>query len=115
MGQSSKNLLGMLTDVEALLEDLVAGTSSMPYDFVMATEKALDKQRRDKSRAERKREEQHKHEERLQRAIMRARMPVTRRPYKKVMHRSRPPDRRRKLKKETIDNMEKSVEERFFT
>ena len=62
----------------------------MPSDYVVAMEKAKEKERRERVRLERKAETQKQYEERMRKSMARSMQPPKKRLGRQVMWRSRP-------------------------
>lgn len=96
---ANPDTLSMLTDLEALLEDLLSEIASMSPSYVMQKEKEKEKQRRDKLRQERLAQQQLIYEQRLKKSMERSQAPAKKKLGKQVMFRSAPLKKRVREKK----------------
>ena len=98
--------LQMLTNIETKLEEYLAVISGMPGDFVEASEKAKEKERRQRAREEKIEQQKREQERRTLRALERAQAPVHKKTGKPVMFRSAPI-----RKKKVTEAVQKDTEE----
>ena len=98
--------LQMLTNIETKLEEYLTVISGMPGDFVEASEKAKEKERRQRAREEKIEQQKREQERRTLRALERAQAPVHKKTGKPVMFRSAPI-----RKKKVTEAVKKDTEE----
>ena len=103
---ASMSTLQMLTNIETKLEEYLAVISGMPGDFVEASEKAKEKERRQRAREEKIEQQKREQERRTLRALERAQAPVHKKTGKPVMFRSAPI-----RKKKVTEAVQKDTEE----
>ena len=103
---ASMSTLQMLTNIESKLEEYLTVISGMPSDFVEASEKAKEKERRQRAREEKIEQQKREQERRTLRALERAQAPVHKKTGKPVMFRSAPI-----RKKKVTEAVQKDTEE----
>ena len=103
---ASMSTLQMLTNIERKLEEYLTVISGMPGDFVEASEKAKEKERRQRAREEKIEQQKREQERRTLRALERAQAPVHKKTGKPVMFRSAPI-----RKKKVTEAVQKDTEE----
>ena len=96
---ANPDTLSMLTELEALLEDLLSEIASMSPTYVMGKEKEKEKDRRDKLRQDRMAQQQLIYEQRLKKSMERSQAPAKKKLGKQVMFRSPPLKKRVREKK----------------
>jgi hypothetical protein len=107
--------LFMLSELEAKLEDLLSAMATMPQDYVVKSEKAKDRQRRDRKRAELQAEQERIQEERNRKSNERSMMAPNKRLGRQVMFRSKPLTNRKSRSEQKEDMKEADEDEaRFF-
>jgi hypothetical protein len=97
--ESNPLTLTMLTDLEALLEELLTTIEQMPEEYVEKAEKAKERERRDRVRGERVLAQQEAQAKKMEISMRRSRQPPKRKTGKPVMMRSKPLFRRKKVEK----------------
>eukprot|EP00191_Tetraselmis_sp_GSL018_P005466 CAMPEP_0177599912 /NCGR_PEP_ID=MMETSP0419_2-20121207/13290_1 /TAXON_ID=582737 /ORGANISM="Tetraselmis sp., Strain GSL018" /LENGTH=595 /DNA_ID=CAMNT_0019092765 /DNA_START=281 /DNA_END=2069 /DNA_ORIENTATION=+ len=102
---ASAGILQLLTNIEVRLDEYVGIVSKMPEEFVEATEKSREKERRTAAREQKIAASKREQEARLKRALERARAPIHKKTGKALMPRSQP-IRKKKVQEENKLNDE---------
>lgn len=114
---SNIGTLGMLTHIEMKLEEMrqaiISPTSGVDPQFVALVMRQRDKERRQQARQALLEKQRQERELRSKAALMRSQAPVKKRVGKPVMWRSRPLDRKKEEKKETVQEAGDADDEFF--
>lgn len=87
---NSAGILQLLTNIEVRLDEYLQLVGRMPEEFVEATEKAREKERRTMAREQKIATSKREQEARLRRALERAQAPIHKKTGKTLMPRSHP-------------------------